>query len=672
MASMPHEPLHVVPNVVSCDHAEPCGGCPLIALTYAEQLAHKGRRVEETCARYQTFDAQVDAVLGAEAITGYRTRAKLVVGAGGRIGLFAKGGTHQLVDIPGCRVLSAPIARVVDLLRTTTLAAERSGGIMAPSASTAHGALRAIDVRDIQPPGGAAATATAILLTLVLERRRVHDLDRFREAATELMAKEPSIRGVAASLHDGESPQILGDELVVLAGVTSLVDRVGLSSHHASHGAFVQAHRDQTGKVHRILTEAIGALGPAPRVLDLYGGAGAISMALGKMGAQVHLVEAFAPAVEQARAAAREQNIELTAEAENALVALRALAAAKRPFEAVVANPPRRGMSPLVRELIAVLGPSRIAYVSCDPDTLVRDLDHFARLGYRAGALRPIDMIPLTEEVESVTILERGEATLPRVLHEEADILVVEKSAHEPTVPQGEYLSSLMTRVRRLPNAERATPVHRLDVGTSGLVLFVRTPESAPMWANGASCRRVYLAAVRGVPPMKGAVTRDLRENGVRYPARTRYRRLAALGGHGMIRAVPEVPRTHQVRRHLAAAGHPILGDDRYGHGPTNRYFEERHTLDRTFLHCVRLELTHPQSGARLVVEAPLPGDLCTVLHRLGGSETLRFLEQKNALGGFTSMPPPPTESESEADSPLDIEFGTPTLRPEPITGDDT
>jgi 23S rRNA (uracil1939-C5)-methyltransferase len=227
-----------------------------------------------------------------------------------------------------------------------------------------------------------------------------------------------------------------------------------------------------------------------------------------------------------------------------------------------------------------------------------------------------------------------------------------------------------MNRVRRLPGAERATPVFRLDVGTSGLVLFVRAPEDLDAWAkaaSGASCRRVYLAAVRGVPPMKGAVTRDLREGGVRYPARTRYRRLASFGGHGMVRAVPEVGRTHQVRRHLAAIGHPVIGDDRYGHGPTNRYFEERHALDRTFLHCVRLELSHPHTGARFVLESPLPGDLRTVLERVGGVEALRFLEMKNALG-MTSLPPPPMEGEPSG--PLDVDNSSPTIRPEPL-GDD-
>ena len=74
----------------------------------------------------------------------------------------------------------------------------------------------------------------------------------------------------------------------------------------------------------------------------------------------------------------------------------------------------------------------------------------------------------------------------------------------------------------------------------------------------------------------------------------------------------------HQIRQHLASIGHPVLGDERYGHAPTNRYFEEKSGLDRTFLHCSRLEIVHPDTGKPIVAEAPLTGDLLSVFDRLG------------------------------------------------------
>jgi len=137
---------------------------------------------------------------------------------------------------------------------------------------------------------------------------------------------------------------------------------------------------------------------------------------------------------------------------------------------------------------------------------------------------------------------------------------------------------------------------------------------------------------------------------------------------------VPEQGRTHQIRRHLAAIGHAVIGDDRYGHAPTNRFFEEKNGLDRAFLHCVRLELDHPRTGQRLIIEAPLPGDLRGVLERTSGPGTLRFLDHKNALGtsspNLSSFPPPP-DSFSERQSALDVDASRLTLHPELTTGDD-
>src|SRR5581483_6289993 len=102
---------------------------------------------------------------------------------------------------------------------------------------------------------------------------------------------------------------------------------------------------------------------------------------------------------------------------------------------------------------------------------------------------------------------------------------------------------------------------------------------------------------------------------------------------------------------------YPVLGDNRYGHEPTNRYFEEKNALDRSFLHCVRLEFEHPDGGRR-VVEAPLPGDLRAVLERTSGPGTLRFLDRKNALGasGTSNLPPGPDEVIHDRSSILEID----------------
>ncbi|MDF2696370.1 MAG: methyltransferase, TrmA family [Labilithrix sp.] len=665
---------------VVCEHADRCGGCPIIALPYGEQLGLKRGRVVQSVARYPALElVYTEPVQAAEPIVEYRTRAKLIVAPGGKLGLYAKGGGHQVVDIPKCQVVSPVVAAVAAQLRTTILRDEREGGPLAPFDASNTGALRAVDLREVRP---GADGGVQVLVTLVVHRERVSDRGGLEEAARALAAGEPRILGVALNFHEGESPQILGNETVVVHGVSAAPDRIGLATHQATYGSFVQAHRGQAERVHATVIDLLGLGRPRPqgktgrpKLLDLYGGSGAIALALAQAGADVHLVESFAPAVAHVDEAARKTNLPVLAEAADVASALRRFAEQKAAFDAAVVNPPRRGMSPLARELLTRLELPAIAYVSCDPDTLARDLDHFTRLGYGITTLRPLDMIPLTDEVETIALLRKIGAALPKVMWEDEEVLIVDKGAHEPTTQQGEYASSLVARVRKLAGAAEAVPVHRIDVGTSGLVMLAKHPDFAARWQavlTADAARKIYVAGARGVTPSKGAITRDLREDGRMYPARTRYRRLAVASGHSVLRVIPEQGRTHQIRRHLAAIGHPVLGDDRYGHAPTNRFFEEKNALDRTFLHCVRLEFVHPRTQQRLIIEAPMPGDLRAVLERTSGPGTLRFLDHKQALGhsGVSSMPPPP-DSQQDIGSVLDIDSSSPTLRPEMVTDDE-
>ncbi|HEX4445789.1 MAG TPA: methyltransferase domain-containing protein [Polyangiaceae bacterium] len=601
---------------IECDHGDRCGGCPLLGRPYEDQLIRKHARVAEAMGRYPSLAAlAVAPVTPADPVVGYRTRAKLMVGPDGSIGLFAAGGGHQVVDIPRCRVVAPALAVVADRLRERVRADAQSGGALAPFDAEKTGALRAVDLREVRE--GPDATSARVLVTFVVERARARDLAPLRAAAGALLAAEPLVVGVAANLHEGKTPQVLGAETVTLAGAARAADRVGRSRHLATFGSFVQAHRGQTERVHELLAGGIASMrtisGP-PRVLDLYGGSGAIALALAAAGARVTLVESFAPAVAQAAAAAQEQGLTIDAvcaDVAEALVARAPKADAPERFDAVVVNPPRRGTTPKVREALARLEPSLVAYVSCDPDTLARDLAHLARLGYAAGAVQPIDMIPLTDEVETVALLARAPIPAAHVLHQDDAVLVVDKAPHEPTVPQGEYAGSLLARVRRIPGAEQAVPLQRPDVATSGATLFARRAALVGPWERALAdenVQAVHLVAARGITAATG------RLEGLEY------RRLAVIAGHSILRVVGRVDprRAPALRKRLAAIGHPVLGDDRHGHPATNRHFGEKLGLDRAFVHCVRLAVVAPGASAPLVVEAPLPGDLLAVLDRAG------------------------------------------------------
>src|SRR5690606_14530713 len=178
-----------------------------------------------------------------------------------------------------------------------------------------------------------------------------------------------------------------------------------------------------------------------------------------------------------------------------------------------------------------------------------------------------------------------------------------------------ERAGSLLERVRALPGAADAVPVHRLDAETSGVCLFARrAADAATLQRALGAARKRYLALVRGVGRPRGRIARPLAEAGRARPAATRYSGLEVVSGHALLELLPETGRTHQIRRHLAGVGQPVLGDERYGHAPSNRHLFERAGLDRPFLHCAAIEL--PERG--LEIAAPLAPDLEAVLIALG------------------------------------------------------
>ena len=168
-------------------------------------------------------------------------------------------------------------------------------------------------------------------------------------------------------------------------------------------------------------------------------------------------------------------------------------------------------------------------------------------------------------------------------------------------------------------------PVHRLDRGTSGALLFARTKETAAALARAfeeGQIDKSYLALVRGVPPEEGTIDYPLQksEDGPRVPALTRFRRLgaSAVDRCSLVLARPETGRLHQVRRHLRHIDHPLVGDVRHGSGSINRHYRTTYGLHRLALHALTIGFVHPVSGARVEVTAPVPADLAGPLTALG------------------------------------------------------
>jgi 23S rRNA pseudouridine1911/1915/1917 synthase len=183
----------------------------------------------------------------------------------------------------------------------------------------------------------------------------------------------------------------------------------------------------------------------------------------------------------------------------------------------------------------------------------------------------------------------------------------------------------------------RAGIVHRLDKGTSGLLVVAKhdtAHRSLVEQFAGRTVEKEYLALVLGVPRAKeglvnapiGRDPRDRKRMSVKAArgreARSSWRVEEAFDGAALLRVRIHTGRTHQIRVHLASLGHPVAGDSTYGgtRTPSSRSAAARAallSLERPALHAARLGFQHPRSGARLVFDSPLPDDLADVLLRL-------------------------------------------------------
>jgi len=581
-------------ELLDCPHADRCGGCAWLGVPYAEQLTRKHAFVASGLARYpQLANLKLAAVAGARPTQAYRARAKLVFGEDGALGLFERD-SHTVVDIPECRVLSPLLGRVV-------AAARRALSHQQP-------ALDGLDVRLVDD---------GALVTLIARQGTpIADLEALARA---LCAESREVRSVAASFREAGAATVLGSGHVVLSGdeVAPHHLRENGPYHLAAHGAFTQAHLGQANAAYARIERALKELG-AKRVLELYAGSGALALQLAAAGCEVTAVEAFGPALAHVERAAREQKLTLRTVNGQAERALRGFDPHAERFDALLVNPPRRGLSPEVRRRASALDPGAIVYMSCDPATLARDLAHLSELGYAADELWPFDMIPHSSAVECLVVLRRAALPTPKVLYEHEHWLAVQKSGYEPVSPEAGYPHSLLERVRKLPGASNAVPlsVQRLDPDSSGVCLFARN--EARLLALEEAFRQgtqSFVFLCRGVTHKRGRIRRPVRDAGRVVSASTRYLRESVRGGHSLLSVWPEQASTPQLRQLFLGVGHALLGDTRFGDAASNTHFEHRHGLDRSFLHCSSVTLVSPTE--HVICEAPLPGELKAVLASL-------------------------------------------------------
>jgi 23S rRNA-/tRNA-specific pseudouridylate synthase len=185
-------------------------------------------------------------------------------------------------------------------------------------------------------------------------------------------------------------------------------------------------------------------------------------------------------------------------------------------------------------------------------------------------------------------------------VYEDDDLFIIERFAYDPPRLAGNSRGHLGDAPVALEPARRASGLAvgcKAKAGDASLRAALAHP----------GAQYTYLALCRGIVPRSGVVER-----------RTGYRRLARAAGHSVALVTVRGGNTTRIERDLGRIGHPIIGDARHGHAPSNRHFEEKYALDRPFLHCLKVEFDHPRTQSRIAFGGTLPGELTMVLDRLG------------------------------------------------------
>jgi tRNA pseudouridine65 synthase len=202
------------------------------------------------------------------------------------------------------------------------------------------------------------------------------------------------------------------------------------------------------------------------------------------------------------------------------------------------------------------------------------------------------------------------------ILHRDARCVVVAKPSGVATHrgwDDGD--DALLQQVRDAVSAY-VYPIHRLDRGASGCVLFALDKEAARAFSDAwPEADKRYLAITRGHPPAHLVIDHAIPKapGEERVPAVTEIWRREVFGRYALVEARPHTGRLHQIRRHLKHISCPLIGDVRYGKGEHNRLFRDRFALHRLALHSISLRVPHPDGGV-LAVECPLAEDLVAAL----------------------------------------------------------
>ena len=381
-----------------CILANDCGGCTLQHLADSAQTRWKARQIQQTMQRIGGIDvAPAEPLVDSDRCLGYRNRALIPLkrDQNGRLKAgYYRPRSHKIVNLNHCPVLDPRLDALVEPLKRD---------IDATGWPADHDL---IDGQGLRHLGLRLASASGdILITLISSHAELPGLE---ELAQSWLQRWPAVKGVCLNLQPKANNLVLGRTTHCLAGVPTIEEQFCGIKLSLSSTTFVQVNTPQAERIVQRLCDWLEIQCPGGSVVDAYCGVGTISLPLAKRGFHVQGLELNPDSVEQARINAMHNGLSSHCCFEAGDVA-DLLASQLSDCQALVLDPPRRGLDQRVVASIIDQPPAALAYLSCDPATQARDLKALLSPAgpYELEMLQPVDFFPQTTHLESLALLKR-------------------------------------------------------------------------------------------------------------------------------------------------------------------------------------------------------------------------------------------------------------------------
>ena len=373
-----------------CPVMRQCGGCQMLDMPYAEQLKTKKKRLETLLKGL----CPVKDMVGMDDPFYYRNKVHAVFDRDRRGNIISgiyQENTHNVVPVEKCMIEDQKADEIIGTIRGML----KSFKIRTYDEDTGYGLLRHVLIRRGFESG-------EIMVVLVTASPVFPSKNNFVKALRE---KHPEITTIVQNINGRGTSMVLGEKEHVLYGKGYIVDTLCGCTFRISSRSFYQVNPVQTEKLYTKALELAGLTGKET-VVDAYCGIGTIGIIASKKAGTVIGVELNQDAVRDAVNNAKMNQItNISFFCNDAGRFLVNMAEAGEKADVVIMDPPRSGSTEEFMDSIAKMGAKKVVYVSCNPETLARDLTYMKKLGYKAKEAVGFDMFPATEHVETVCLL---------------------------------------------------------------------------------------------------------------------------------------------------------------------------------------------------------------------------------------------------------------------------